>query len=147
MLLGRQLPFEVIHATQLISSYLKDGALSLRGEIGKVAYHDPCELARQMGVVEEPRFILTKLGTLKEFDKRGSETQCCGGGGFLKVTNERITNMVAQLRVNQALEMGIDVLATACPSCKMNLSEGAKVLNTNINVVDLVEVVARNLEV
>ncbi|RLG48250.1 MAG: hypothetical protein DRN90_03780 [Thermoproteota archaeon] len=146
-LLERELGFEVIHATQLISSYLMDGMLSLREGIREIVYHDPCELARQMGVIEEPRFILTKLGVLKELEKRGLETQCCGGGGFLRAINEEISVKVAQLRVNQALETGAGILATSCPSCKMNLSEGAKVLNTNIDVVDLVEVVARNIEV
>ncbi len=146
-LLNTELDFEVIHATQLISSYLKDGAIGIKGNIGKVVYHDPCELARQMGVIEEPRFILKKLGNLKEFEKKGRETQCCGGGGFLRAINEEISIMVAQLRINQALETGVSILTTSCPSCKMNLYEGAKVLNTNIDVVDLVEIVARNLEV
>jgi len=146
-LLGRELSFDVVHATQLISSYLMDGMISLREHAGVFTYHDPWELARQMGVIEEPRLIITKLGALRELKKRGLETQCCGGGGLLRAVNEEISVKMAQLRVNQALETGAGILVTSCPSCKMNLSEGGKALNTNIDVVDLVEVVARNLEV
>ncbi len=123
-----------------------DGVLSLREGIGNITYHDPCELARKMDVIEEPRFILGKLGLLKEVEK-GQKTQCGGGGGFLRVTNEEISTSMARLRISQALLTGAEILATSCPSCKMNLSEGVKVLNTNIDVVDLVEIAGRNLEV
>jgi len=87
------------------------------------------------------------LGSLTELERRGKETQCCGGGGFLRAVNEEISIMMAQIRVSQALKAGAGVLVTSCPSCKMNLSDGAKALNTNISVVDLVEIVTLNLEV
>lgn len=146
-LLGKEPEFEVVHSTQLISSYLRDGRMGLREVAKGFVYHDPCELARQMGVIEEPRFILRELGSLTELERRGKETQCCGGGGFLRAVNEEISIMMAQIRVSQALKAGAGVLVTSCPSCKMNLSDGAKALNTNISVVDLVEIVTLNLEV
>jgi len=146
-LLDIELSFDVIHATQLISSYLRDGLIGLRKDLGEITYHDPCELARQMGIIDEPRYIIERLGSIRELEKKGQNTQCCGGGGFLRATSEDISLMVAQLRVSQALDTGAKILATSCPSCKRNLSDGAKVLNTNIDVVDLVEIVARKLEV
>ncbi len=146
-LLDIELNFEVIHSTQLVSSYLRDGLIDFRKDLGEIAYHDPCELARQMKVIEEPRYVIDRLGSVTELGKRGQDTQCCGGGGFLRVANEEISLMLAQLRVSQVLESGASILATSCPSCKINLSDGAKALNTNIDVVDLVEIVARNLEV
>ena len=41
------MPFEVIHITELIAPKIEDGSLALKGKIDlKVAWHDPCNLGR-----------------------------------------------------------------------------------------------------
>lgn len=46
-LMNADLPFEVLHITEVVASSLKDGRLALPGKVPlKVAWHDPCNLGR-----------------------------------------------------------------------------------------------------
>ena len=56
-------PFKVLSIVELIARYMKDGRISVDPDKfqGKLTYHDPCQLARNGGVIEEPRYIIGAL--------------------------------------------------------------------------------------
>ena len=108
----------------------------------KVTYHDPCNLARGLDMVDEPREVLKQIGVeLIEFPTHGKQAECCGGGGGLLATDDPLAEKLAEKRVKQALDLGVDTLVTLCPTCEYNLGRAADKSKGNIkvkNVLDLV---------
>ncbi len=107
----------------------------------KVTYHDPCNVARGLEMVDEPRWLLKEIGAeVVEMATHGKEAQCCGGGGGLLVTDRELADRLAEKRVKQALETGAEYLVTLCPTCELNLKNAAEKLNGRLkvkNVLDL----------
>ncbi len=142
-LLGRRLSFKVYHVSELLLEYVRRGKLSVPKLDIKIAYHDPCELGRIAGITEAPRRLLSMVGEVREPRESGLYTRCCGGGGLLKAVKPDISIRVAEVRVAQLLELKPDVIATACPSCELNLREPKA--GKKLRVVDLAQLVAEAL--
>jgi len=112
----------------------------------KVTYHDPCNLARGLGMVKEPRDILRMIGVeVVELPTKGKEAECCGGGGGLLVTNLELAEKIAERRLNEAIELGVDMLVTLCPTCELNLGNIAK-RGDKIEVKNLLDLVWQALK-
>ncbi|MHA1628671.1 MAG: (Fe-S)-binding protein [Candidatus Heimdallarchaeota archaeon] len=77
-------------------------------------YHDPCELFRNDGVTEAPRSLMRKIGiNIVEM-----EPSCCGGGGMLRVTDEKLANKIMEDRIiKEKLKEEDTCVVTCCPSC------------------------------
>lgn len=101
---------------------------------GKIAYHDPCELGRKMGIYVEPRKILEAVGfEVVEFKTHHENALCCGAGGNLPQNSPKVAARIAQLRLN---ESPVDKVITTCPMCYKHLKENAG----DYNVYELSEV-------
>jgi Fe-S oxidoreductase len=138
--------FEVIHMTQFVFDLIKQGKLELKGEYAKkVTYHDPCYLGRHNGVYDEPRGILEAVPGLEmlEMPDNRVDSLCCGGGGgriwMETPKEERFSN----LRLEQAKEVGAEVLVTACPYCITNFEDSRLNLEmeNTIEVKDITEII------
>jgi Fe-S oxidoreductase len=107
-----------------------------------VTYHDPCNLARGMNMVNEPREILKQIGVeVVEFPTNGKQAECCGGGGGLLTTDNPLAEKLSEKRLHQAMDLGVDTLVTLCPTCEFNLGNIAERESNKIevkNVLDLV---------
>jgi Fe-S oxidoreductase len=105
-------------------------------------YHDPCNVSRGLGMVDEPRWLLNEIGVeTREMSTFGKEAVCCGGGGGLLVTDKRLSEKMAEKRVYEALQTKANYLVTLCPTCELNLKNAAKHYNGKLqvkNVLDLV---------
>jgi len=108
----------------------------------KVTYHDPCNVARGMGIVDEPREILKQIGVeVIEMETNGKQAECCGGGGGVLVTDKPLAERLAEKRMNQALDTGVKTLVTLCPTCELNIMNAADKNGGKLkvkNVLDLV---------
>ena len=107
------------HYTQLLANLVEVRKLKFSQSAEyKVAYHDPCYLGRWNQDYESARFLLEQSGMfLVEFPFSKEDAFCCGGGGGNIYTDclgggER---GAARRRIKEAKEMGVEVLATACP--------------------------------
>ena len=108
----------------------------------KVTYHDPCNLARGMGMVNEPREILKQIGVeLVELPTHGKQAECCGGGGGLLTTDNPLAKKLSEKRMNQALDLGVDTLTTLCPTCEFNIGDVAKKNGGKLKVKNLLDLV------
>lgn len=140
----------VAHHTMLLADLLDQGVLTLGGRVEKrVAFHDPCYLGRHNGVYDAPRKVLAAIPGLQlvELPRAGRDSFCCGGGGgrmWLEGDGER---RISEIRASDAVTLGVDVLATACPYCMSNLTDSMTVLGhgDRIQVKDVVELVAEAL--
>ena len=124
---------DVIHISQLLDELIRDGKLNLeKGELD-VTYHDSCRLARHMEVFDEPRNVIGALANLVEMENNRENSLCCGAGGGVKSAYPEIATQMARTRIDQAMDTGCKTLVTACPFCKLNLS------NDELEVLDLTE--------
>jgi heterodisulfide reductase subunit D len=147
-LLGEELPFEVIHITQFLADLIKEDKIKWEKSINKtVTYHDPCHLGRHVGVFNAPRFVLSHIPGIKfvEMDRSKEFQRCCGAGGGVKAGIPDLAVAMGEARVKDALETNADILSSACPFCKRNLSDGRDALKSDIVVEDVIELVAEAL--
>jgi Fe-S oxidoreductase len=137
--------FEVVHATQYLFQLVKEGRLSPAREYRKkVTYHDPCYLGRHNGIYEEPREVLKTIPGLElvEMAESREDSLCCGMGGsriwMETAKNERFSD----LRLQQAIGVGAEVLVTACPYCITQFEDSRLTLKDSetIEIKDITEV-------
>ncbi len=143
--------FEVIHMSQYLFRLVQEGKLQFTKEYRKkVAYHDPCYLGRHNGVFDEPRGVLNRVPglELKELPESRTDSLCCGGGGgrvwMETVKGERFSD----LRMEQAIGVGAEVLVTSCPYCITMFEDSRLTLNVTekIEVKDITEIVQEVIE-
>jgi glycolate oxidase len=144
---------EVIHAVEYVERLINEGKIQFKdGLSGKVTYHDPCDIGRHMEIYEPPRNILKHIPGLDlvEFKQNRSLANCCGGGGGMKGYDNALSSTLAYKRIREALDIGADMVISACPACKSNLHIAAARLRKEkkgkIKVMDITEVVAQGIE-
>jgi len=118
--------FEVVHFTQYLAELIREGRLKPTRELNlKVTYHDPCYLGRHNDVYDEPREVLKSIPGLDlvEMADCRESSLCCGGGGSRIWQEAKKGERLSDLRLDQAVEVGADVLATACPYCMLNFED------------------------
>jgi Fe-S oxidoreductase len=121
-------PFKVSSVTEVHARYIREGRIRLdKSKISeRVTYHDPCQLARNAGVIDEPRYILQHLtDNFQEMTTDPTYNWCCGGGGGLVALGEETLDFrmkSSRIKADQVRETGAAVLATACENCHTQLS-------------------------
>jgi len=143
--------FKVIHHSQLLDELVASGRLRVKRErTDRITYHDACNLGRYNDVYEEPRRVLasTSRGALLEMSLNRSKGFCCGGGGGRAWMEENEGRRVSQVRVEQAMEVKPDILASACPFCLTMFEDGvkSKEVGDKIKTRDIAELLAEGLE-
>ncbi len=139
--------FEVVHITQYLSELIDAGRLELTGEYAKkVTYHDPCYLGRHNGIYDEPRAALKQIPGLEPVEMPESRTTslCCGGGGGRIWMETLKGERFSDLRLDQALNAGAEVLATSCPYCITHFEESRLALKDSdrLEIKDITEIIA-----
>jgi len=139
--------FEVVHITQFLSELIADGRLELNMEYGKkVTYHDPCYLGRHNGIYNEPREALKKVPGLElnEMPESRVDSLCCGGGGGRIWMETLKGERFSDFRVEQAVSVGAEVLATSCPYCITHFEESRLTLedSESLEIKDITEIIA-----
>lgn len=138
------------HVTELLDELLDAGALVPRsGPARRVTYHDPCYLGRHQGIYDAPRKVLRALPqlTLVEMPHHGDRSLCCGGGGGGVWIDTAKGERLGDLRVAEALEVGAEVIATACPFCVQMLESSilSYDLEEKLQVRTVTELLAESL--
>ena len=135
---------EVKHFTQIVAENLGSLKLKLPKPV-KVTYHDPCQLVRYMGIVDEPRKILRSIEGLELVEPEWTKAEwatCCGGGGGFEAVFPEFSHILAINRAKELAETGAGIIITSCPGCIMQLKLGVSEIKANIEVLDLAQVVA-----
>jgi L-lactate utilization protein LutB/heterodisulfide reductase subunit B len=138
---------EVEHSSQTLVRLLNEGRLHLKGISAEVTYHDPCELGRLGGVIEEPRKVLESIPglVLREMRESKARSQCCGSGGGVKTAHPDLATSIGAKRIAAAKETGAKAIVTSCPWCLTNLRDSCKLSGSDIEVWDLMVLAKRAL--
>lgn len=141
--------YEMVHHTELIDQLVKAGQLAVEAEDGEtITFHDPCYLGRQNDILIEPRTVLANTGSkLIEMPRSGMKSSCCGAGGAqMWKEEEEGEERVSTNRMREAMDSGAEKLAVGCPFCMVMLNDAAKEMNSEMQVLDVAEIVAEKLK-
>jgi Fe-S oxidoreductase len=127
---GKQ-PFKVVSLTEVHARYIREGRIKVKRLPGSYTYHDPCQIARNGGVYDEPRFILKSIASdFREMSPDPKYNWCCGGGGGLVAMGEDTLDFrmkSSRVKADQMQASGADIVVTACENCHTQLDN----LNTH----------------
>lgn len=143
--------FEIIHYTQYLAGLIKEGRIKFSKELEKkVAYHDPCYLGRHNSVYDEPREVLKSIPGLQliELPNCRESSLCCGGGGGRIWAETKKGERFSDLRLEQAIEVEAEILATSCPYCILNFDDSVLSMDKAdvIEIKDISELVLEALD-
>ena len=120
-------PFKVVAFVELISRYLREGRIRLKKDTlkGTLTYHDPCQIARNGGVIEEPRHVIKCLtADFVELRPNRADNWCCGGGGGLVALGEQDFRMKSsKVKAEQMKASQAAIITTACENCHSQLTD------------------------
>lgn len=140
--------FQVIHHSVFLSQLIAQGRLrpdQTNGLSGRTAtYHDPCYISRHNNIVKEPRQVLAATGARAVEMKRCKRgTFCCGAGGSHMWVEENRGRRINDVRTEEAVGTGADLIAVACPFCmqmfESSVSNVSGAEQRGVQVFDLAE--------
>jgi len=143
--------YPVRHYTQFLVERLEQLKPLLKQEVNaKVTYHDPCYLGRANGVFDAPRKLLEAIPgvELVEMSHHRTTSLCCGGGGGGMWLDgfqwEKAHVRLSEWRVREAVAVGADILAVACPYEPPRFEDAAKMVQgaSRLAVKDIAELLA-----
>ena len=142
--------FDVIHITEYLFELMNAGRLEFTKPFEKkITYHDPCYLGRHNGIFDEPREVLKKVPGLElaEMPETRIDSLCCGGGGGRVWMETQKGERFGDLRIDQAIETGAELLVTSCPYC-ITMFEDSRITmgaDEKIEIRDITEIIQEAL--
>jgi Fe-S oxidoreductase len=138
--------FEVVHISQFLFELIYSGRLELKKEFEKkITYHDPCYLGRYNNTYDEPREVLKKVPGLELIEMADSreDSLCCGGGGGRIWMETPKEERFSDLRLEQAVGVGAEMLVTSCPYCISNFEDSRLSLEDDeaTEIKDITEII------
>jgi Fe-S oxidoreductase len=148
-LIGRPFDFKVMHILEVLDQLRTEGRLQTSGKDDRrLTYHDPCQIARRGGVIEQPRHLLNMVADdFVEMPDSGAMNWCCGAGGGVS-SNERADDLrlkVFSRKKAQLDAIHAEALVTACSNCRIYLEDGLEENHMEIPVLSLTETIAEHL--
>jgi Fe-S oxidoreductase len=142
--------YEVIHHAEFIDQLVKEGKIKLKHSLeGTLTYHDPCYLGRYNNIFDQPRSILRSVskGVLKELERHGRESFCCGAGGGRMWMEETIGKRIYLERTEEIVRQQVSNVAVGCPFCMTMIEDGMKELGKEeeIKTLDIAELVEKDM--
>ena len=148
-LIGRPYGFHVIHILELLDDLRREGRLKIAGkESQRLTYHDPCQISRRGGVVEQPRNLVNMVAQdFVEMPEAGTMNWCCGAGGGVS-SNERADELRLKVFNRKKAQLDAvkpDAIVSACSNCRIHLEDGLEEYHMDIPVLSLTETIAEHL--
>jgi len=140
---------QMLHHTQLLNTLVKEGKLrtSPHKADQKITFHDPCYLGRHNQIYAPPRELLEASGCdIEEMPRNQERSFCCGGGGGRMWMEEKIGTRINLNRVDEAIETGAPEVAVACPFCRIMVGDGMVARQSDVEVLDVAQILLRNVK-
>jgi len=148
-LIGKSYPFRVFHIIEVLDELRASGRIKTEGkEMDRLSMHDPCNLARKSGVIQQQRNLMDLVAdNFVDLKEHGRYQWCCGAGGGVS-SNERAAELkmtAFKRKKAQIEEVAPERMVTMCATCRTQLEEGLEEFNMDIPVVGLTEMIAEHL--
>lgn len=132
---------EILHHSEYILRLIGNKRIVLNKSDIQYTYHDPCELGRGGGIYDEPRSVITHIGSLVEMEHSFADALCCGSSIANTAIDDRGQNNISRAMSAEIAATKASAVVTACPLCKKALAR-----NAEVGVIDLSELVAAALK-
>jgi Fe-S oxidoreductase len=149
-LIGRRFPFKVQHILEVLDDLRDQGKLKTDGtmEEARLTFHDPCQLVRRGGVIQQPRNLLNMVAkNFVEMEDAGQLNWCCGGGGGVSAIEEahELRTKAFNRKKTQLDALKVEKLVTACANCRIIIEEGLEAYQMELPIIGLTEMLAEHL--
>jgi Fe-S oxidoreductase len=145
-----KLTFKIRGFVELITEFIKDGRVVLKeGSVHEpVTYHDPCQVGRNAGFYDEPRYIMKKIAAdFRDLTPNKERNWCCGGGGGLVAMPEleKFRIQTGKLKADQIKKTGAKMLVTPCENCRLQIDNLNEAYSLDIKISSMMDFVANNM--
>lgn len=110
----------------------------------KVTYHDPCHLRKSLGIWQQPRQLLKHASSVDLVEMAEPEW-CCGMGGSFNLLYYELSSAIGQRKLDNIRQSGAAVVATSCPACMTQISDGLSRSGGGVAVKHAIELYAQGL--
>ncbi|MFZ2102580.1 MAG: (Fe-S)-binding protein [Oricola sp.] len=147
-IIGRPLPFEVLHITEYMARLKREGKLKLKPLEGSITYHDPCQISRRGGAMQDARYLLEGFAAdFREMTPTGNNNWCCGGGGGVQAIGRaaELRHQVFRIKIDQVEKTGAKTMVSSCANCRLTMDESKAALDWKGGLDSIVEIIADHL--
>lgn len=147
-ILGRPLPYHVMHITEYLAQLKREGKLSFKPYDESITYHDPCQISRRGGATGAARELLSDFATdFREMTPTGNFNWCCGGGGGVQAMGRaaELRHKVFQIKMKQVEDTGAGTMISACANCRLTMDESKQHWGWDHGLDSLVEILAEHV--
>lgn len=147
-LLGRPLPFAVLHISEYMAQLKREGKLRLKPLQESITYHDPCQISRRGGATAAARAVLQDFAEdFREMTPTGNMNWCCGGGGGVQAIARaaELRHKVFKIKIDQVERTGAKTMVSSCSNCRLTMDESKAYWKWEGGLASLVEIVADHL--
>ncbi len=139
---------EMLHHTQLLNQLVREKKLlPIKMSHTAMTYHDPCYLGRHNEIYQPPRELLEATGAeITEMPRNKERSFCCGAGGGRMWMEEKLGTQINLNRVDEAIATGVTELAVACPFCRVMTSDGMTARASEVEVLDVAQILLRSVK-
>lgn len=146
---------KMTHISEFTADLIKHGKLNIdksRNKHVKATFHDSCNPARAMGLLDEPRYVLDHIVDWVEMPENTirEKTFCCGSGTGLN------TDEIMELRMRSGLPRAnavkyveekhdVNMLSCVCAIDRATLTSLMDYWNPNVGVCGISELVGNSL--
>jgi Fe-S oxidoreductase len=139
--------FDVLTSVELLVEYIREGRIKFdKSKLQQpVTLHDPCNLVREGGIVDEQRYILSEaVSNFVEMTPHGIDNFCCGGGGGQLAMSEYNDRRMktAEIKADQIRRTGASIVVAPCHNCIDQLIQINSTFKLGVQVKTLAEIVA-----
>ncbi len=143
-----QFDFKVRSLIEVLGDYIRDGKIKVDPTAipEGVTYHDSCNLARNGGLIEEPRYVLKNVAKdFREMTPNRDEAICCGGGGGLVALAEYADRRIAagKPKADQIKQTGAKIVVAACENCRLQIGDLNEHYKLNVQITAITDLVVR----
>lgn len=145
-------PFEMESSVDTMLRYVKEGRIKVDKTRNPepMTFHDSCNNARSCGLTEEPRELLNLVvEDFREMYPNRAENYCCTGGGGAMSMSEYTPRRLksGKIKADQLKATGAKVVVTSCHNCVDGLADVIRHYDLDMEVTQLVNLVAKALVV
>lgn len=139
---------ETVSSSELLEQLILEKQIPLKEINAVVTYHDPCDLGRNSGLFDSPREVLKAIPGIRlvELPHNRMMSVCCGGGGNLEMVDPELSGKVAQMKIEEILSTGADMVVSSCQQCLRTISTRARRQRIDLVVKDVTELVAEAMQ-
>jgi Fe-S oxidoreductase len=91
----------------------------------RVAYQDPCHLAKAQRVTGQPRRAIDAVPGFERVELERAD-RCCGSAGVYNLTHAAMADELADRMIDAAKSARAERLITANPGCQMQLAAASR---------------------